>query len=139
MSEDLGHLANAVRTSCQQVSRRVRFEANPDLAPHHAGVLFKLLDGTRTPSELAELERVAAPSMTRTVNCLVERGLVSLSGNPNDGRSKLVALTDAGREALEKTVRARDDWMMQRLAGLSEADQEILRAATEVLNRVLDA
>ena len=139
MSEDLGHLANAVRTTCQQVSRRVRFEANPELAPHHAGVLFKLLDGSRTPSELADLERVAAPSMTRTVNCLVERGLVSLSGNPNDGRSKLVSLTDAGQDALEQTVRARDDWMMQRLAGLSEADQEVLRAATEVLNRVLDA
>jgi len=139
VSEDLGHLANAVRTTCQQVSRRVRFEANPELAPHHAGVLFKLLDGSRTPSELADLERVAAPSMTRTVNCLVERGLVSLSGNPNDGRSKLVSLTDAGQDALEQTVRARDDWMMQRLAGLSEADQEILRAATEVLNRVLDA
>ncbi len=139
MSEDLGHLANAVRTTCQQVSRRVRFEANPELAPHHAGVLFKLLDGSRTPSELADLERVAAPSMTRTVNCLVERGLVSLSGNPNDGRSKLVSLTAAGQDALEQTVRARDDWMMQRLAGLSEADQEVLRAATEVLNRVLDA
>ena len=117
----------------------MRFEANPELAPHHAGVLFKLLDGSRTPSELADLERVAAPSMTRTVNCLVERGLVSLSGNPNDGRSKLVSLTDAGQDALEQTVRARDDWMMQRLAGLSKADQEILRAATEVLNRVLDA
>ena len=139
MSEDLGHLANAVRTTCQQVSRRVRFEANPELAPHHASALFKLLDGPRTPSELAELERVAAPSMTRTVNCLAERDLVSLTGNPNDGRSKLVALTDAGRDALEKTVRARDDWMTQRLAGLSASDQEILRAATEVLNRVLDA
>jgi DNA-binding MarR family transcriptional regulator len=139
VSEELDHLANAVRTTCQQVSRRVRFEANPELAPHHASVLFKLLDGARTPSELAELERVAAPSMTRTVNCLVERELVTLAGNPNDGRSKLVSLTEAGRGALEQTVRARDDWMVQRLAGLSASDQEILRAATEVLNRVLDA
>ncbi|PFG18219.1 DNA-binding MarR family transcriptional regulator [Propionicimonas paludicola] len=117
----------------------MRFEANPELAPHHASALFKLMDGPRTPSELAEQERVAAPSMTRTVNCLVERGLASLASNPNDGRSKLVALTDSGRDALEQTVHARDDWMMRRLAGLSEADQEILRAATEVLNRVLDA
>lgn len=139
MSEELGHLANAVRTTCQQVSRRVRFEANPELAPHHASALFKLLDGPRTPGELADLERVAAPSMTRTVTCLAERGLVTLTGNPNDGRSKLVALTDAGRAALEATVRARDDWMVQRLAGLSVADQQILQAASEVLNRVLDA
>jgi DNA-binding MarR family transcriptional regulator len=139
VSEELGHLANAVRTTCQQVSRRVRFEANPELAPHHASALFKLLDGPRTPGELADLERVAAPSMTRTVTCLAERGLVTLTGNPNDGRSKLVALTDAGRAALEATVRARDDWMVQRLAGLSVADQQILQAASEVLNRVLDA
>ena len=139
MSEELGQLANAVRTTCQQVSRRVRFEANPDLAPHHASVLFKLLDGPHTPSELADLERVAAPSMTRTVTCLAERDLVSLSANPNDGRSKLVTLTPAGRDALEQTVRARDDWMVQRLAGLSASDQKTLRDATEVLNRVLDA
>ena len=77
--------------------------------------------------------------MTRTVTCLAERDLVSLSGNPNDGRSKLVTLTPAGRDALEQTVRARDDWMVQRLAGLSASDQKTLRDATEVLNRVLDA
>ena len=135
--ESILHLANDVRMACQQVSRRVRFESGGELAPHHAGVLFKLLDGPRTPGELAELDRVAAPSMTKTVNCLAERGLVEVGDNPADGRSKLVTLTGAGRDLLDATVRARDDWMVRKLQGLTDDELAVLAEATELLNRVL--
>ncbi|MCB0910277.1 MAG: MarR family transcriptional regulator [Propionibacteriaceae bacterium] len=136
--ETIQHLANDVRMACQQVSRRVRFESDAELAPHHASVLFKLLDGPRTPGELADAERIAPPSMTKTVNCLAERGLVATRDNPADGRSKLVALTDAGRALLDATVRARDDWMVRKLQGLSDDELTVLRGATELLNRVLE-
>ena len=136
--ETIQHLANDVRMACQQVSRRVRFESGGELAPHHASVLFKLLDGPRTPGELAELDRVAAPSMTKTVTCLAERGLVEVRDNPADGRSKLVALTDAGRDLLDATVRARDDWMVRKLQGLTDDELAVLAEATELLNRVLE-
>lgn len=134
---NIQHLANDVRMACQQVSRRVRFESGSEVAPHHASVLFKLVDGPRTPGELAELERIAPPSMTKTVNCLEEKGLVSRQDHPTDGRSKLVVLTDAGRAATRAIVRARDDWMVRKLQGLTKEELELLKDATELLNRVV--
>lgn len=134
---NIQHLANDVRMACQQVSRRVRFESGSEVAPHHASVLFKLVDGPRTPGELAELERIAPPSMTKTVNCLEEKGLVSRQDHPTDGRSKLVVLTDAGRAATKAIVRARDDWMVRKLQGLTKEELELLKDATELLNRVV--
>ncbi|MFT4110028.1 MarR family winged helix-turn-helix transcriptional regulator [Propionicimonas sp.] len=131
------HLANEVRMACQQVSRRVRFEAGSQIPPHQASVLFKLQDGPRTPGELADAERIAPPSMTKTVSCLAEKGLVTRDDNPSDGRSKLVALTDAGRAAIDEVVRVRDDWMVHKLEGLSEAELDLLERATELLNRVV--
>ena len=89
---DTTDLANEVRIACQRVSRRVRFESGGELAPHHVSALSTLKHGPKTPSELAEAERVSAPSMTKTVGCLVERGLVASADNPADGRSKLLSL-----------------------------------------------
>lgn len=134
MSE-LESLAYDLRIACQHVSRRVRFESDHDLAPHLVSVLGRLSRGSATPGELAEAERVSAPSMTRTTNCLVERGLVDRVSHPSDGRSKVLQLTPAGREALDRVARARDDWMTQRVRLLAAEEREVLRRAISILNR----
>ena len=130
-------LANDLRIACQQVSRRVRFDSPGELAPHLVSVLSKLKSGPRTPGELAELEQIAPPSMTKTVNCLEDRGLVSRADHPTDGRSKLVALTAEGRAALDRTARARDDWMVHQLNGLTDDELQVLARAAELLQRVV--
>lgn len=136
-TEELLGLANDVRMVCQQISRRVRFEGNPDLAPHQFSVLVKLRHRPWTPGELAEVERVSPPSMTRTVNCLVEDGWVEKYGNPADGRQKMLRLTPAGVELVERTIAARDTWMMKRLTELSAEDRAVLSRAVAVLQEVL--
>ncbi len=132
-------LANDLRIACQRVSRRVRFESTDELAPHLVSALSHLKKGARTPGELAELERVAPPSMTRTVNCLVEKGLVTSDHNPSDGRSKLLVLTEAGRATMDRIAHARDDWMLRQLEGLTKAEQDLLKEAAVLLNRVVGA
>jgi DNA-binding MarR family transcriptional regulator len=131
-------LANEVRIACQRVSRRVRFESAGELAPHLVSALSTLKHGARTPSELADAERVSGPSMTRTVGFLIERGLVASADNPADGRSKLLSLTPAGWAELDQVRKARDDWMERKLAGLSDEERQLLRKATELLNTVLE-
>lgn len=136
-TEALSGLANDVRMVCQQISRRVRFESSADVAPHQFSVLVKLRHRPWTPGELAEAERVSAPSMTRTVKCLCERGLVEKVGNPEDGRQRLLHLTPDGEAVVEQTINARDTWMMQRLSELSDDQRDTLAAATAVLKEVL--
>lgn len=137
-SDALLSLASELRIACQRVSRRVRFESSSELAPHLVSALANIRKGPVTPGDLAEIERVSAPSMTRTINCLVERGLVVREVHPSDGRSRVVTLTDQGAAVLDRTARARDDWMVHQLEGLTDAERALLREATDVLNRVLE-
>ena len=137
MPDALLNLANDLRIACQRVSRRVRFESTEELAPHLVSALANLKHGPLTPTELAEIERVAPPSMTRTTNCLVERGLVERVDHPTDGRSKVLSLSPSGVQTLQRIGRARDDWMVHQLEGLTADEQALLRAATDLLNRVV--
>src|SRR5687768_1938994 len=56
--------------------------------------------GALTPRELAEIERVAPPTMTRIVARLEERALVQRTPHPTDGRQVLLAPTTAGLDLL---------------------------------------
>ncbi len=134
--QQLTRVATDLRLACMRISRRVRYESSHDVAPHQFSVLARLEDSPRTPGELAEIERVAKPSMTRTVAALVERGLVLRADDPSDGRQVILSLTDDGRRALKAIRRKRDAWMASRVAHLTTEEQDVLARATEILTRV---
>ncbi|WP_100349613.1 MarR family winged helix-turn-helix transcriptional regulator [Luteimicrobium subarcticum] len=102
----------------------------------HAVLVEVCRRGPSTPGALAEHERISAPSMTRILNGLVELGLVRKDADPQDGRQVLVDLTDAGRDELAATRRARDAWLADQLDRLDAADRETLRRAAEILVEV---
>lgn len=133
---DVSELATQLRLVCMRISRRVRFESVSSLAPHQFSVLVRLAEAQRTPRELADIEKVSAPSMTRTVNGLAERGLVDRTPDPHDGRCVIVSLTDAGRALLVETRAARDGWMVSRVGELTAYEQGVLAEATEILRKV---
>lgn len=136
-NDHLLRLANEVRLTAQLLSRRIRFEGASELPPHQFTVLVKVWKSPRTPGELAELERVSAPSMTRTVNALVDAGLIARAQHETDGRLRVLTITDAGVAVVERTIADRDDWMLRRLDNLSDADRATLADAVDILNRVL--
>jgi len=119
-----------------RISRRIRFESSHDVAPHQFSVLCRLEETPRTPGELAEIERVAKPSMTRTVGALVDRGLVLRQPDPTDGRQVILSITDAGRRSVRTIRRQRDAWMASRVARLSSEEQDVLARATVILAKV---
>jgi len=119
-----------------RISRRVRFESTQDVAPHQFSVMARLEDNALTPRELAGIECVSPPSMTRTVAGLVERGLVTRTDDPLDGRQVFISLTAEGMSLLSETRRRRDAWMASRLKGMSADEREVLAKATAILTRV---
>ena len=98
--------------------------------------LCRLEEAPRTPGELAEIEKVSAPSMTRTVAALVDRGLVARTADPSDGRQVILSLTPEATRLLKEIRRRRDQWMTVRVKGLSPEEQETLRKAARILSRV---
>src|SRR5687767_3799949 len=79
--------------------RRVRRD-DPlmELTPARASVLSVLVfGGARSPGELAEIEQVAAPTMTKLINGLVRDGHVTKKPSRADGRAMVVAATAKAR------------------------------------------
>ncbi|MFD0686715.1 MarR family winged helix-turn-helix transcriptional regulator [Actinomadura fibrosa] len=64
--------------------------------------------GPMTLRELADVLLTDRPYTTILVDDLVERGLVERNPNPVDRRSKIVAVTDAGRAAAAEAERILD-------------------------------
>jgi DNA-binding MarR family transcriptional regulator len=133
-------LASALRVSVARLSRRMRNERHPEneLLPvgqlSVLGALFR--NGESTVGELATLERVQPPSMTRTVNCLEEGGYVVRRKHDTDGRQVVVALSDKGEVTLSADRRRRDAWLAQRLRELTPEERTLLRKAAPIIERL---
>lgn len=129
-----------LRMACMRLARRVRFESESDVRPGQFGVLANLAtNGARTPGELANDDHVQAPSMTRTITMLAERGWVRRDDHPTDRRQILVSITDEGRAALKASRRQRDEWVNRRAATLSDDERRILAEATPILMRLANS
>ena len=92
--------------------------------------------GPSSPSAIAAHERVQPPSITRTINCLDEAGLVTRDQNPDDGRQLIVSISDKGEDVLAVERARRDQWLARRFAELTTAERKLLRDATAVLDRI---
>jgi DNA-binding MarR family transcriptional regulator len=134
-------LATSLRDVINRINRRLR-QTRPvgDLTVAQFSALTSLeLGGALTPSELAEVERVQPPTMTKIVAKLEERGLVRRTPHPTDGRQVILSATEQGQGMLAQFERARDEWLARRLAELTTEDRDTLRRAVEILQRVARA
>jgi DNA-binding MarR family transcriptional regulator len=101
------------------------------------GCLFR--NGDLTVGELAALERVQPPSMTRTVNALEEGGYINRRAHETDGRQVVVVLSDQGRTTLLADRARRDAWLARRLRDLTPEERDLLRRAAPVLERLANS
>ncbi len=131
-------LAGELRVALGQAARRIRQERGAAglTDPQYNVLLWLTKKGPLTPGQLAEHERIQPPSMTRTVNGLVELGLVGKTEHPTDGRQVVVTLTDLGVAEVTETRRRRDAWLTQRLQEMSPDERRLLTDAIELLRRI---
>lgn len=138
LDPDTAALAHDLRIACMRVARRVRFDADNMIAPHLFSVLARLAEEPRTVGELAGIERVSAPSMSRAVAQLDEQGLVTRSSDEHDGRLVRLSLTDQGAELVASERARRDAWMTERLERLDPEERDVLRRASAILEAVME-
>src|SRR3954451_5596172 len=135
------HLAHVLRDAILRFNRRVR-QARPvgDLTFSQLSALTSLqLAGALTPRELADVERVQPPTMTRIVGKLEDRGLVARTPHPTDRRQVILAATEQGRAVYAQFEQARNRWLAQQLAQLDPEDRDTLSRAAEILQQVARA
>jgi DNA-binding MarR family transcriptional regulator len=135
-------LASALRVSIMRLSRRLRNEreTSDDLSAGQLAVLGTLWRlGSLTIGDLAAAEKVQPPSMTRTVTCLCDKGLLRRDPHPTDRRQVVVSLTDTAGAVLDESRRRKEAWLNQRLAELTPTERQTLRDAAPLLERLSHA
>jgi DNA-binding MarR family transcriptional regulator len=127
-----------LRMAVTRLSRRLRRERQEDnLTLNQLAVLVTLdASGPSTLGELAAIERLSAPSMTRIVQPLVTAGLVRREARDSDARQVVVHLTDSGAELLMSAYERRDRWLAERLDDLTPSERRVLREAMPLLERL---
>ena len=88
--------------------------------------------------ELAALERMSAPGMSKYVGRLEEAGLVTRTGADADRRRIGLTLTAEGERVLRSVKSRRTAWLAARLRGLAEEDLEAVDRAIEPLLELID-
>ena len=131
--------ANALHSAALRLLRRARTaDASMDLDGPRASVLSVLVFAGPTPiGQLAVLEQVSAPAITKTVTALEAAGLARRTRSAEDRRVVLVSATAKGRSLLERGRAARVRVVADLLADLSEADLRTLARAAALIARTL--
>ncbi|WP_295839168.1 MarR family transcriptional regulator [uncultured Microbacterium sp.] len=141
---DQGHddsaAASELRMATFRLARRLRAQRAIDtMSDGQFAVLAALtVHGAHTLGQLADRERVSAPSMNRTVTLLENAGYISRTPDETDRRRVTIDLTDYGRRIVDETVRRRDAFVEEALAELTPEERETLARAATIMRKVAD-
>ena len=137
-AQTAAELASILRPSLLRLTRTIRNQRVDESVTLTLLAALMTLDkvGPMSPGELAMLERVQPPSMTKILVKLEEKGLVERAPHLTDRRQVVVAATDAGRALLAKERQERDAWLSTRLAMITPAERELLARVAPLLDKL---
>jgi DNA-binding MarR family transcriptional regulator len=131
-------VAGRLRIAINRLQRRLRQESLGGLSPAQASALGSVSrHGSPTLGELAALEQVQPPTMTRIVASLAEAGMVTRVADANDRRSARVRITPAGERALELMRTRKNAFLVRRLGELSPDEQRQAAELVALLEHLL--
>ena len=122
-----------------RLARVLRQKAQDPITPSQLSALVSVeRDGPVTLGELAALESVQPPTMTRIVAALEEQALVERTADQADRRVSRLLITGAGRKLLEKNRSRKTAYLASRMRGLSSEEREVLERAAALLDRMTE-
>jgi DNA-binding MarR family transcriptional regulator len=139
---EISELASQLRLAVARLNRRVRQQAavaGEELTASTQAALATIERlGPITLGELAAVEQVQPPSMTRIVARLEEWGYASRVVDPSDRRVARAVITDSGRELLALSRTRKDAYLARRIAELDDDERALLARALPLLERLQD-
>ena len=134
--------ATRLRVVLGRLSRQLRTTtaaAESGLTPTKISVLLGVdRRGRMRISELAEVEALNPTMLSRMITTLVEMGLLDRVSDSGDRRAAWVQVTDEGHRLAERMRRERTAAVNHGIAGLSDADREILEQSIPALEALAD-
>jgi DNA-binding MarR family transcriptional regulator len=133
-------VANRLRPVLLKLNRHLRREIHSlGVTGGQASLLFTI---QRRPGigmgELAALERMSAPGMSKYVARLEASGLIDREPSSEDRRRIGLRISAEGERVLRSVKSRRTAWLAARLRGLSQAELAAVDAAIEPLQQLID-
>lgn len=107
-----------------------------NITPAQFHTLRRLSEGIHSVSDLADCMRLSRPNVSRTVDELVERGLVQRRRDPQDRRNILLSLTPKGISSIHTLHEKIGRQIIGRLAILNENEITELRRGLQALQKI---
>jgi DNA-binding MarR family transcriptional regulator len=132
-------LVSRLRLVVTRLARRLRQQAVAGISPSMLSALSSIERlGPLTLGELATVEQVQPPTMTRIVSGLEEAGLVAREVDVHDRRIARVRISPEGKR-LSHHIRSRKNaYLARQLRLLDAQDLAVLEKAAGILERVLE-
>jgi DNA-binding MarR family transcriptional regulator len=135
----VGRVADRLHSAAIHLLRRLRVEdeALGISAPRLSVLSVLVFAGPQRIGELARMEQVEPPTISRLVDGLVRDGLAVREPDPDDARAVRVHATPIGARTLRRGRARRVETLRTRLATLSPTELAALGEGVEVLERIL--
>jgi DNA-binding MarR family transcriptional regulator len=130
-------MATRTRLAVLRLARRLRQQVHAGVTPSQQSALSAIEHrGPLTLGELAAIENVRPPSISRIVGALEDQGYVDRTTDPTDRRVSTIATTTKGRRELRRIRAERNAWLASRLALLDLDEKARLEDALPVLEKM---
>src|ERR671910_2315976 len=138
-TREVGRVADRLHSAAIHLLRRLRVEdeALGISAPRLSCLSVLVFAGPKRMGELARIEQVEPPTMSRLVDGLVRDELAVREPDPDDARAVRVRATPTGARTLRRGRARRVETLRSTLETLSSTELAALGEGVDVLERIL--
>ena len=92
------------------------------VSPGQLGLLYLVDKGICTIGDLAARQKSSSPTISRQVDCLVEKGMLQRERKSDDRRVVVLSLTSSGSDVLNCIMGNTQQWIVEKM-GILDAEQ----------------
>jgi DNA-binding MarR family transcriptional regulator len=131
-------VADALHSAAIHLLRGVRKEdIRTGIGPAQLSALSVLVfAGSMRVTQLARMEQVKAPTMTKIIGSLERAGLIERRPDPDDNRAVTVVATKRGEKLLQEGRRRRVQRLASAIGNLASRDRDVLLAAAPLIEEL---
>ena len=111
----------------------ILYSKETGLSMSQYGALFRILRGASGVSDLGDELGITSAAASQMLDRLVQQELISRTEDPHDRRAKQIVLTEKGRQMLQGSITARQNWLEELAQALTPAEKEQVAAALNLL------
>jgi DNA-binding MarR family transcriptional regulator len=129
-----------LRVAIARLSRRLRRHEMAGLTPTQLAALSTVeRSGPLRLGDLAAAEGIAPSTLTRMVTVLEDAGFVTRRPDPSDARASTIAITELGRQTMDRLRDEGAALLAQSLLALTSDQRTALAAALPSLEQLAEA